>query len=175
LCFRSLLESREDIRYNLEIVDVLVRSHLINLAQIDGLLAQAMDNGNNFLAVSFSMQLVQLYLIDDRNSSITESDLYNVIEMLFRISVSGRQAPDGLTSLIEVLRTNQEHNLFSDRASGGPTAHIHSGILQAREFDDPQGLLEKTEYLLREWVSIYHSPTASRDPTKAFSVFVHQV
>jgi CCR4-NOT transcription complex subunit 1 len=156
-------------------LDVLVRSHLVSLAQLDGSIAQAMDNGNNFLAVSFGMQLVQLYLIDDRNVSITESDLYNVIEMLFRINMSGRQAPEGLGTLIEVLRANQDHNMFSDRASGGPTAHIHSGILQAREYDDPQGLLEKTEYLLREWVSIYHSPTASRDPTKAFSVFVHQV
>ena len=31
---------------------------------------------------------------------------------------------------------------------------------QAREIDDPPGLLEKTEYLLREWVNIYHSREA---------------
>jgi len=95
------------VRYNLEIVDVLVRSHLLNVAQVDGTVAQAMDNGNNFVAVSFGMQLVQLYLVDERSASVTESDLYNVIEMLFRINLSGRQAPDGLNGLIEVLRANQ--------------------------------------------------------------------
>lgn len=35
--------------------------------------------------------------------------------------------------------------------------------------------MEKTEYLLREWVSMHHSPTHARDPTKAFGMFVHQM
>ena len=52
---------------------------------------------------------------------------------------------------------------------------MHSGISQAREFDDPPGLREKTEYLLREWVSMYHSPASGKDSTKAFSAFVNQV
>lgn len=46
---------------------------------------------------------------------------------------------------------------------------------QARDFDDPPGLVEKTEYLLREWISIHYSATAGRDPTRAFSIFVQQV
>ena len=52
---------------------------------------------------------------------------------------------------------------------------MHSGIIQAREFDDPPGLHEKTEFLLREWVNLYHSPAAGLDSTKAFSSFVAQV
>ena len=50
-----------------------------------------------------------------------------------------------------------------------------SGISQARELDDPPGLHEKTEFLLREWVNMYHSPAAGRDSTKAFTAFVQQV
>jgi hypothetical protein len=46
---------------------------------------------------------------------------------------------------------------------------------QARDFDDPPGLMEKTEYLLREWITIHYSATAGRDPTRAFSIFVQQV
>lgn len=46
---------------------------------------------------------------------------------------------------------------------------------QARDFDDPPGLMEKTEYLLREWIAIHYSATAGRDPTRAFSIFVQQV
>lgn len=40
---------------------------------------------------------------------------------------------------------------------------------------DPPGLREKAEYLLREWVNLYHSAAAGRDSTKAFSAFVGQV
>lgn len=41
--------------------------------------------------------------------------------------------------------------------------------------DDPPGLHEKAEFILREWVNLYHSPQMGRDPTKAFSAVVQQV
>lgn len=40
--------------------------------------------------------------------------------------------------------------------------------------DDPPGLVEKTEYLLKEWLSIYNA-APNRDPAKTFSVYIHQV
>ena len=52
---------------------------------------------------------------------------------------------------------------------------MHSGISQAREFDDPPELHDKTEFLLKEWVTLYHSPSAGRDSARAFSSFVAQV
>jgi len=58
---------------------------------------------------------------------------------------------------------------------GGPPTMMQSGISQAREIDDPPGLHEKSEYLLREWVNMYHAPAAGRDSTKAFTAFVQQV
>ncbi|XP_035741230.1 CCR4-NOT transcription complex subunit 1-like isoform X2 [Vespa mandarinia] len=176
---RFLTECREDFRYNFEAVDCLIRSHLISLPQYDLALAQAMD-ASNAMATAFAMQLVQLYLIDERQTThVTESDLFHTIEILVRIA-HHRAPPEGiplfrLTSLIESLRANHDPAVLADRAPAGPTAHIHSGILQARDFDDPPGLMEKTEYLLREWVSMHHSPTHARDPTKAFGMFVHQM
>ena len=90
------MECREEYRYNLECIDVLVRSQLINLPQFDVQLAHAMENGQNYVAVTFAMQLVQLYLIDDRNNSaVTENDLFNVVEVLARISAHSRQPPEG--------------------------------------------------------------------------------
>lgn len=62
-----------------------------------------------------------------------------------------------------------------DRALGGPTHMMQSGISQARELNDPPELPGKTEFLLREWVNMYHSPAAGRDSTKAFTAFVQQV
>nr|CAD7424776.1 unnamed protein product [Timema monikensis] len=175
---RCLIESREEFRYNLEAIDCLIRSHLVNLQQYDMHVSHSMDGGLNFMAVAFGMQLVQLYLIEERlNSVVTENDLYNTIEMLARIASHSRNPPEGLTHLIDALRANHDPAVLVDRAQGGPSAHIHSGILQvrARDFDDPPGLMEKTEYLLRDWVSIYHSPSHSREPTRAFSLFVQQL
>ena len=79
-----------------------------------------------------------------------------------------------LSALIDAIRQHNDGGLL-DRAPGGPTSMMHSGITQAREFDDPAGLHEKTDFLLREWVSMYHSPQAGRDSSKAFSTFVGQV
>ena len=42
-------------------------------------------------------------------------------------------------------------------------------LLQAREFEDPPGLLEKTEFLLREWVTAYHDRNAGKDSRQASS------
>jgi CCR4-NOT transcription complex subunit 1 len=61
--------------------------------------------------------------------------------------------------------------LEQNLAMAGPTAQLHSGIQQAREFEDPPGLLEKTEFLLREWVNAYHSRDAGKDSRDG----IHQI
>ncbi|KAG8177929.1 hypothetical protein JTE90_000793 [Oedothorax gibbosus] len=173
---RGLIEAREECRYNAEAVDLLIRHHLLNLQAYDLHLTQSMENGMNMMAVTFAMQLVKIYLLDERQSGlVTEADLYNTVETLARISQMPRQTPEGLAQLLDLLRTTGGEP-FLDRAPGsGPMGMMYSGITQAREFDDPPGLYEKTEFLLREWVTMYHAPNAGRDSTKAFSLFVHQM
>lgn len=80
-----------------------------------------------------------------------------------------------LTSLLDAVRQRNGDLGLHDRASLGPASVMHSGINQAREFDDPPGLHDKTEFLLREWVNLYHAPSAGRDSGKAFNTFVAQV
>ncbi|XP_063227280.1 CCR4-NOT transcription complex subunit 1 isoform X2 [Bacillus rossius redtenbacheri] len=175
---RCLMESRDELRYNLDVVDCLIRSQLVNLAQYDVHVMQLMDNGLNYMAVIFAMQLVQIYLLEDRHSSaVGESDLCNCIDMLVRIATLNPRPPDGLTNLIDRLKANHDPAILVDRAQGGPTAHIHSSILQVRasDFDDPPALVEKTDFLMREWVNLYHSPSAARDQTRTFSMFVQQL
>lgn len=79
-----------------------------------------------------------------------------------------------LSTLLENLRPSTDFGML-DRALGGPTHMMQSGISQARELNDPPELPGKTEFLLREWVNMYHSPAAGRDSTKAFTAFVQQV
>ncbi|KAL6088757.1 hypothetical protein STEG23_028285, partial [Scotinomys teguina] len=170
---RCLIECRDEYKYNVEAVELLIRNHLVNMQQYDLHLAQSMENGLNYMAVAFAMQLVKILLVDERSvAHITEADLFHTIETLMRINAHSRgNAPEGLPQLMEVVRSNYEAMI--DRAHGGPNFMMHSGISQASEYDDPPGLREKAEYLLREWVNLYHSAAAGR--TKAFSAFVGQM
>ncbi|XP_076878144.1 CCR4-NOT transcription complex subunit 1 isoform X3 [Brachyhypopomus gauderio] len=172
---RCLIECRDEYKYNVEAVELLIRNHLVNMQQYDLHLAQSMENGLHYMAVAFAMQLVKLLLVDERSvSHITEADLFHTIETLMRTCAHSRaNAPEGLPQLMDVVRSNYEAMI--DRHHGGPNFMMHSGISQASEYDDPAGLREKAEYLLREWVNLYHSAAAGRDSTKAFSAFVGQM
>ncbi|XP_035520449.1 CCR4-NOT transcription complex subunit 1 isoform X2 [Morone saxatilis] len=172
---RCLIECRDEYKYNVEAVELLIRNHLVNMQQYDLHLAQSMENGLHYMAVAFAMQLVKLLLVDERSvSHVTEADLFHTIETLMRTCAHSRaNAPEGLPQLMDIVRSNYEAMI--DRAHGGPNFMMHSGISQASEYDDPPGLREKAEYLLREWVNLYHSAAAGRDSTKAFSAFVGQM
>lgn len=132
LVTRYLTDYRdEQQKFNIDVVDTLLKSGLINMPQYDLALTQSMENGLNYIAVTFAMQLVQLYLIDDRSGQfLTESDLCNTIEMLTKIQAHTRQPPEGLGTIIDVLRQNYEPSYFGDRAPVGATLHLHNGILQ---------------------------------------------
>ncbi|CAG2231245.1 CNOT1 [Mytilus edulis] len=172
ICYRCMIEANEQHKYTIEAVDCLIRSQLVNMPQYDMYLAQLMENGMNYMAVTLAMQVVQRFCVDDK-ASATESDFTNTIEALTTISTRTRQSPEGLSNLLENLRPNTDFGL--ERALGGPTTMMQTGILQAREIDDPPGLHDKAELLLRDWVNMYHSPQAGRDSTKAFTAFVQSM
>jgi CCR4-NOT transcription complex subunit 1 len=137
-------------------VDSLIKSNLINLYEF---LAAFMESGKTSVT-QFAMMLVKIYLIDDRsNAHIIESDLFGTIEVLSKIANHSRTPPDGLVQLVDMIKMSSER-IEHDLAMSGPTAQLHSGIQQAREFEDPPGLKENTEFMLREWVNMYHSPSA---------------
>lgn len=61
------------------------------------LCCQSMENGLNYMAVAFAMQLVKILLVDERSvAHITEADLFHTIETLMRINAHSRgNAPEG--------------------------------------------------------------------------------
>ena len=183
---QALFEAREDIRYNLDAFDCFARSGFVSLYEYDKHLAATIGpNGENAAATLFAMQLCKIYLIDDRTGStaapqVLESDLISTIEALNKIAQrnaqgqagSGPPIPEGIHNLVEMIKMSSERLETNNMAMAGPTAQLHSGIAQAREFEDPPGLLEKTEYLLREWVNAYHARDAGKDSRQAFVIFV---
>lgn len=67
---------------------------MISLNQYDVALAQIMESGNA-MATAFAMQLVQSYLIDERQTThVTDSDLFHTIEILARMALH-RAPPEG--------------------------------------------------------------------------------
>lgn len=130
---KCIFECREEVRYNFEAIKLLINSHFVNMQQFDLMLSQVMDNGNNYLAVTFAMQLVQHYLIDERASNIiTEHDLYNTFELLAKLAAHHR-GPEGLTHLIELLRINYDPNtLMAERPPAGPLQFIHLALMHVK-------------------------------------------
>jgi len=76
-----LIECRDEHKYNLEAVDGLIRSHLVNMLQYDLHLAQSMENGLNYMAIAFAMQLVQRFCLPEKQTAqITEVGVTVTVE-----------------------------------------------------------------------------------------------
>ncbi|XP_065678715.1 CCR4-NOT transcription complex subunit 1 isoform X1 [Hydra vulgaris] len=172
---KVLADLPPEVRFNFEGIDILCRAHLITMREFDGMLAQWIDGGHCMPALQLAVQLCRLYLIEEKNRQIvTESDLSTTLEVIKR-AYQNRQNPEGLSSLLEGIHANQAVSntpgsvLFGGRAPG---SSIHGFN---HDFDDVSGLHEKVEYLLREWVRLYHHQSAGRYSEKAFQAFVPQL
>lgn len=73
------------------------------------------------------MHICKIYLIDDRtNAHIIESDLFGTIEILQKICTQSSNPPDGIASLMEMIKMSSER-LEQNLQMAGPTAQLHSG------------------------------------------------
>lgn len=175
---RFMIECSELYRYNVEAADVLISAGCVLLPQFDACLAALIESGN-YQAASFATKLLQLYFLDERSSVLVQDgDFHNTITILERLA-QHNNGPEALINLLEVLRNQQDQSVhLTDRAIHGPTSYIHSGMLQARnsgDIDEPPGFIERSEYLLKDWITIYHTQGVNRDPIKSFSNFVSKM
>lgn len=96
IILRALIESRDELRFNIDAIDVLIRAGMVNISMYDMHLAMSMDNGANYVSMAYIKQFLQNYLIDNRsNSPITEHHLQATIDALNSIVLSGCPVPDG--------------------------------------------------------------------------------
>lgn len=97
------METRDELRFNIDAVDVLIRAGMVNISMYDMQLAMSMNNGANYVSMAYVKQFLQNYLIDNRsNSPITEHHLQATIDALNSIVLSGRPIPDGYIILINI-------------------------------------------------------------------------
>lgn len=175
---RYMIECPELLRYNVEAADVLISAGCVLLPQYDACLAALIENAN-YQAASFATKLLQLYFLDDRSLvMVQDGDFHNTITILERLA-QHNNGPEALINLLETLRNQQDQSVhLTDRAIHGPTSYIHSGMLQARssgDIEEPAGFIERSEYLLKDWITIYHTQGVNRDPIKSFSNFVNKM
>jgi hypothetical protein len=83
-----------------------------------------------------------------------------------------------LRDLIEVVRMNYEMDNIEvttststpgNRIAASALSMMYTGVKQAKEFDDPQGLKEKSEQLLLDWIQNH-----SNIPQKHFNNLYYQ-
>ena len=61
---------------------------MVNMQQYDLHLAQAMENGLNYMAVAFAMQLVQRFCVDDKSTNQLNEVVPNIqLEHSFPVHV----------------------------------------------------------------------------------------
>lgn len=96
LFFRALMECKDEIRFNIDAIDVLIRAGMVNISMYDMHLAMSMENGTNYVSMAYVKQFLQNYLIDNRsNTPISEHHLQATIDALNIIVHSGRHVPEG--------------------------------------------------------------------------------
>lgn len=141
---RYLYESPENIRYNIEAVEILIQAGCVYLPHYDTGLKNLIEGGN-YTTASFATKLLQVHYLDERSSGTAQAeDFQNTILILERLAMHNN-GPEVLINLLEILRSQQDQSVhLTDRAGNGPTSYIHSGMLQARnasDIDEPPGFL----------------------------------
>ncbi|RNA24401.1 CCR4-NOT transcription complex subunit 1 isoform X6, partial [Brachionus plicatilis] len=171
------LECNQDIKYTVEGIAILFKYKLLSQQTVDLHLSQFVESGNG-KALPVAHQFLRFFYIE--NASVHyDVQFANLLESVSRISAVSRLAQQHteLKDTIEVIRMNYEitDDVSSNaRLNATALSMMYTGVQQARDFDDPDGLKEKSEQLLHEWIQ-HHSVLPLKENTKAFQQFVLQM
>ncbi|CAF0914580.1 unnamed protein product [Brachionus calyciflorus] len=171
------LESNQDCKYSVDGIAILFKYKLLSAQTVDLHISQFVESGNA-KALPIALQLLRFFYIENA-SSYLDIQFSNLLESVTRISSVSRFAQQNtdLKDTIEVIRMNYEttdDSISNNRISATALSMMYTGVQQARDFEDPEGLKEKSEQLLHEWIQ-HHSSLPLKENTKAFQQFVLQM
>jgi len=137
---KCFFDIREEVRYNVEAARALITSHFVNLNQFDGMLRDCMDNGNNYVAISFGIALLERLIMDDRVINIvSDNEFMATVELLGRLTQHRHRYPECIVNAIDTLwsgnfNSSTEYSPFnaSERYLAGASHYIHSGMHHVR-------------------------------------------
>jgi CCR4-NOT transcription complex subunit 1 len=166
-------ECMPDLKYSVEGVGVLFRVKLLNVQTVDMHISLQIDAGIA-RAMQFAAHLIKLVYIEHANVFM-DIEFPRILESVNKAAANSRaiyQSCD-LRDVIEVVHMNYEANM-SERFCAAALSMMYTGVTQAKDFDDPVGLKEKSESLLHEWIT-HHSQLPNKENTKIFQQFVLQM
>lgn len=183
------LDCNSDFKYSIEAVAILFKYKLLSPQTVDLHLAQFVDSAH-VKALQIAQNFLRYFYIENA-SSFLDIQLPQLLESVSRISAVSRVAQQNteLKDTIEVIRMNYETGLDAEmgampvsvsaqitqnRICATALSMMYTGVQQARDFEDPIGLKEKSEQLLHEWIQ-HHASLPQRDNTKPFQQFVLQM
>ncbi len=170
------LECNQDLKYSVEGIGALFKFKLLLPQTVDLHISQFVDAGNA-KALQFALQLLKYFYIENANSHL-DIQLSNTLESVSRIASISRYAQQSseLKDVVEVIRMNYENEESSalNRICATALSMMYTGVQQARDFDDPPGLKEKSGQLLHDWIQ-HQSLLPQKENTKAFQQFVLQM
>lgn len=137
---KCFFDIREEVRYNVEAARSLITSHFVNLNQFDGMLRDCMDNGNNYVAISFGIALLERLIMEDRAINIVQdNEFMATVELLGRLTQHRHRYPECIVNAIETLwsgnfNSSSDFSPFnaSERYLAGASHYIHSGMHHVR-------------------------------------------
>lgn len=171
------LECNQDFKYSVEGIAILIKYKLLSPQAVDIYLSQFIESGNS-KALGFALQFLKYFYIENA-SAFVEIQFGNLIDTLNKSLSFQRNAPqyNELRDIIEVIRINyeiEEPLNAGNRIAATALSMMYTGVKQAKEFDDPAGLKEKSDQLLHDWIQ-HHSIVPQKENTKAFQQFVLQM
>lgn len=169
------IESPFDFRYYVDGVATLIKLKVLPMQTVDIHVAQVIDTCMP-KGIIFGTQLVRCFYIEN-SLNYHEIDFNHIIEALSKVSsrLGGQSQNTELRDILEVIRMNYDNlALYQDRICATALSMMYTGVTQARDFEDPPTLKEKSENLLQEWIQ-HHSILATKEYKKAFQNFVLQM
>jgi len=186
------LDCNQEFKYSVEGLGFLIKYKLLNVQIVDLNMSQYIESGQPKALVIAASFLKYFYI--ENASSYVDIQFVNLLDALNKALSLTRNSTQyfELRDLIEVVRMNYEIENEIEKVVGAATtptpvsqspgnriaatalSMMYTGVKQAKEFDDPQGLKEKSEQLLHDWIQ-HHSLLPQKENTKAFQQFVLQM
>eukprot|EP00742_Colponemidia_sp_Colp-10_P004133 GILJ01004411.1.p1 GENE.GILJ01004411.1~~GILJ01004411.1.p1 ORF type:complete len:2283 (+),score=370.59 GILJ01004411.1:173-7021(+) len=153
--------SDDERKLHKDITIGFIRSQLINVADFDTMLSKMIDTGRGTAPMEFAIHLVKTLVLEEHN--VTPAELFNVLDSMNKFSQRNKVLPDGLTRLLEDVRTlslggpRDDKGRLKDKKSGKDKAAEKA----VKEPQEPAGVREHVAALLDEGIRIFNQPNAN--------------
>ena len=171
---KAWIELPDEHKWNSEAFLELLKIHVVNLLPLDSHLCKLVADAH-IACLRFIMELFYRLILTEQKeyTVLNEWDLTQSMDALNKlVTSSGSQVPEELVRMNAQLRALLDLGLL-EQFQQASTSYLYSGCSQAREFDDPPGLSEKSEALMKQWFAIYNSQL--QKDIKSFNAFVQQM